>query len=94
MKLTAVIGTVLATAGIALAVAPIASADEDSYVADINQGIGANEIVPGTWVSLGYGACNTGSLDAGTQYIYNNTDGTVDLGEAQFAAEAAFMFLC
>lgn len=94
MKLTAVIGTVLASAGIALAVAPAASADENSYLADINQGIGAVEVVPGQWVDLGYAACNIGNLEDATSYIYNNTNSSVSVDQAQFAAEAAFMFLC
>lgn len=94
MRIALALGAAVAAVGISIAVAPIASADEDSYLNDINQGIGAVEVVPGQWLDLGYAACNIGNLSGATDYIYANTGGNTDRGEAQFAAESAFMFLC
>jgi hypothetical protein len=94
MKITAALGAAVAAAGISLAVAPVAAADESSYLADINQGIGATEVVSGTWLALGYAACEIGNLEDATAYIWANTGDSVDAGEARFAAESAFMFLC
>lgn len=94
MKVQKVIAATGLVFALGLAAAPVALADEDSYLSDINQGIGAVEVNSGDWLDLGYTACDIGNLTDATNYIYSHTGSNTTVDQAQFAAESAFMFLC
>lgn len=96
MGIKKIISAAVVAAGLGLgtlAAAPVASADEASFINDLNAN-GFVESSPGVWLSLGYAACNIGNLEDATNYIFWNSGDSVSADAAQFVAESAFMFLC
>lgn len=85
-----------ALCAVGLALSPVASADADSYIADLNQAGFTGPVDQA--LAVGYAVCdgvaagwNQDELIAG---VYANTGSTVDAGEAQFLVESAEIFLC
>lgn len=78
----------------AIALAPIASADEGQYLSDLaNNGYTGST---GTYLGLGYGVCNnlSSSQDALVEAMYQSTGDSIDYTEARFIVESAEMYLC
>ncbi|MGK2867230.1 MAG: DUF732 domain-containing protein [Mycobacterium sp.] len=87
----------MAAAGLALAVAAPASADEQSYFSELTE-YGYGDTSQDVALSLGYSVCEDlangvpqqVTLDA----IYDNTNENVDATDATFLYKAAILHLC
>lgn len=88
---------IAALGAVALVAAPVASADEASYIDDL-VGAGFGNYSAGDALAIGYAVCDgvaagwtQGQLVEG---VYANTVGSIDGGEANYIVEAAEIWLC